>query len=551
MSRLRCAIYTRKSTEDGLEQDFNSLHAQREACEAYIISQKSEGWVLLPEAYDDGGFSGGTLERPGLKALLADVEAGKIDIVLVYKVDRLTRSLMDFAQIVQRLDRKAVSFVSVTQAFNTTTSMGRLTLNVLLSFAQFEREVTAERIRDKIAASKKKGLWMGGVVPLGYDLQERQLVIDDADAEIVRWLYASYLELGSVRHLKEAAEQRGFRSRGRDPAQARRPFSRGQLYTLLKNPIYRGKIHHQGQLYDGQHQAIIKQELWDKVQSQFAHNYGVRTEARNRPTSSWLTRLLRDSQNEPMIASHSSKAGCRYRYYVSESLMGKKTPMDQGWRLPARAMEALVVQGIQTLLRDPVALTRHLGIVPMTAEIFLAVTQGVKGIPTANPDGLRPLIHQVQVSLHEVRIEIDGLVLYQALNCPVGDQAMLANPVVTLPVQLKRRGVEMRVVIPGQKRENVPRDENLVRLIAKAHLWGEQLRTGQRQTIKDIAASEKMDLGDVSRRLPLAFLAPDIVATILDGEQPVDLMPRKLTRLTDLPLDWPSQRALLGFPAVH
>jgi site-specific DNA recombinase len=267
----RCAIYTRKSSEEGLEQNFNSLHAQREACEAFIKSQASEGWRLVKTHYDDGGISGASMERPALQHLLGHVRLGLIEVIVVYKVDRLTRSLADFAKMVELFDAHHVSFVAVTQLFNTTTSMGRLTLNVLLSFAQFEREVTAERIRDKIAASRRKGIWMGGVVPLGYDLRERRLVINPAEAEVVRQIFRRYLELGCVRLLKEELDRRGVISKSRSSANGRQKgysFSRGALYVVLSNPLYVGEIRHRGVRHPGQHQPIIDRELRDKVQEQ-------------------------------------------------------------------------------------------------------------------------------------------------------------------------------------------------------------------------------------------------------------------------------------------
>ena len=276
MNKVRCAIYTRKSSEEGLEQDFNSLHAQREACAAYILSQASEGWSLLPDEYDDGGLSGGTLERPALQRLLDDISAGKIDIVVVYKVDRLTRSLLDFAKLVETMDKAEVSFVSVTQSFNTTNSMGRLTLNMLLSFAQFEREVTAERIRDKIAASKAKGMWMGGNPPLGYKPERRTLAVVEEHAELIRDIYSRYLEIGNVRLLKQQLDDEGmlvperFTSTGRRMGGA--PFTRGQIYKILSNSIYAGRIEHKGEVYDGQHDAIIDHELWDAVQTKMEEN---------------------------------------------------------------------------------------------------------------------------------------------------------------------------------------------------------------------------------------------------------------------------------------
>src|SRR5436190_9701826 len=271
---FRCAVYTRKSSEEGLEQDFNSLHAQRESCDAYIKSQRHEGWTSLPSLYDDGGYFGGSTERPALKRLLADIQSHLIDVVVVYKVDRLTRSLADFAKIVEIFDAAGVSFVSVTQQFNTTTSMGRLTLNVLLSFAQFEREVTGERIRDKIAASKRKGLWMGGFVPFGYRPHERTLIIDESEAEIVRTIFQLYLELGSVNQLAAELQRRELRTRAFTSAGNKswgnRPFGRGHLYNILANPIYAGKIAHKGQQYDGLHEAIIEKATWDLVQAQLA-----------------------------------------------------------------------------------------------------------------------------------------------------------------------------------------------------------------------------------------------------------------------------------------
>jgi DNA invertase Pin-like site-specific DNA recombinase len=273
--RKRCAIYTRKSSEEGLEQEFNSLHAQREACEAYICSQRHEGWVLIPTAYDDGGYSGGTMDRPALQRLLADIGEGRVDTIVCYKVDRLTRSLADFARLIEIFDRHEVSFVSVTQQFNTTTSMGRLTLNVLLSFAQFEREVTGERIRDKIAASKQKGIWMGGNLPLGYDLRDRNLMINPDEADTVRRLFALYRELGYVRRVKEAADRLGLVTKRRivkGAAQGGKPFSRGYLYKLLSNPIYVGRIAHKGQLYEARHEALLDSETWDAVQAQLAGN---------------------------------------------------------------------------------------------------------------------------------------------------------------------------------------------------------------------------------------------------------------------------------------
>ncbi|MGH9806384.1 MAG: recombinase family protein [Terriglobia bacterium] len=357
--RLRCAIYTRKSTEEGLEQDFNSLDAQREACEAFIASQKHEGWIMLPTRYDDGGYSGGTLERPALQRLLADISGSKVDAVVVYKIDRLTRSLLDFAKIVEVFDAHGVSFVSVTQAFNTATSMGRLTLNVLLSFAQFEREVTGERIRDKIAASKKKGMWMGGYPPLGYDVKDRKLVVNETEAETVRHIFRRYQELGSVRLLKEHLDRAGILSKRRTAPDSRgyggKPMARGALYHMLQNRLYRGEIVHKNDAYLGEHAPIIDEDLWQEVQKTLVANRVDRGAGKRNHHLSLLAGLIYDAHGELMTPSHAVKKGVRYRYYVSKNLVtGGVTAERMGQRLPASHIEALVTGRIRAWLADPI-----------------------------------------------------------------------------------------------------------------------------------------------------------------------------------------------------
>src|SRR6202047_1038735 len=356
-SRKRCAIYTRKSSEEGLEQEFNSLQAQSEACEAYIRSQRHEGWVLTRTRYDDGGFSGGNIERPALQRLLADIQGGRIDIIVVYKVDRLTRSLADFARLVEIFDAQGVSFVSVTQQFNTTSSMGRLTLNVLLSFAQFEREVTGERIRDKIAASKKKGMWMGGIVPLGYDASERTLVINSAEAETVRCIFTLYRELGGVRRVKEEADRLGFSTKRSTMAsgieRGGRPFSRGHIYNLLSNPIYIGEIAHKGQLYPGQHPALIDAYTWAAVRDQLAANARDHRRRADATETSLLAGVVVDARGERLTASHAVKKGRRYRYYVATEA---GTDRPQGWRLAAQEIEDAVIRVLADALTSPAML---------------------------------------------------------------------------------------------------------------------------------------------------------------------------------------------------
>src|ERR1039458_915433 len=321
----RCAIYTRKSSEEGLEQDFNSLHAQREACEAFIKSQAGEGWRLVKTAYDDGGLSGGTMERPALQRLLADISQGLVDVVVVYKVDRLTRSLADFAKMVEVFDACGVSFVAVTQQFNTTTSMGRLTLNVLLSFAQFEREVTGERIRDKIAASKRKGMWMGGTIPLGYDLKERKLIVNPEEANLVVRLFNLYLELGCVSKLKTRLDQEGIKSKKRTSVAGNQSggtsYSRGALYDILQNPIYLGEIHHRGMNHPGEHALIVPRELWDRAQAQLKSDNQGRRNGLKANSPSLLVGLMRDAEGNRFTPSHTLKNGRRYRYYVCQTTM--------------------------------------------------------------------------------------------------------------------------------------------------------------------------------------------------------------------------------------
>jgi site-specific DNA recombinase len=351
----RCAIYTRKSSEEGLEQDFNSLQAQREACEAFIKSQAGEGWRLVKTAYDDGGLSGGTMERPALQRLLADIDQDLIDVVVVYKVDRLTRSLADFAKMVEVFDAHGISFVAVTQQFNTTTSMGRLTLNVLLSFAQFEREVTWERIGDKIAASKRKGMWMGGVVPVGYDVCDRRIVIDEREAETVRYIFRRYQEVGCVRLLKEDLDRHSVVSKRRTSKtgieSGGHSFSRGALYALLSNPIYVGEIRHKNLRHPGQHQAIVDRAVWERTQQQL-QEHRVRTEGHNASgEKSPLIGRLVDENGDGLTPSHARKGERKYRYYVSRNFPAQGVvPSSVGWRLPARELEGRVAAAIREML---------------------------------------------------------------------------------------------------------------------------------------------------------------------------------------------------------
>ncbi len=352
--RRRCAIYTRKSSEEGLEQEFNSLDAQREACEAYVASQRSEGWKAMREQYNDGGFSGGTLNRPGLQTLLEDVKDGLVDVIVVYKIDRLSRSLMDFAKLVEIFDAHDVTFVSVTQSFNTTTSMGRLTLNILLSFAQFEREVTAERIRDKVAASRKKGMWMGGMVPLGYDVKERKLVVNPGEAATVRHIFTRFVDLGSATVLtRELREARTLNKQGR-------LMDKGYVYRLLNNRVYIGKAVHKGSAYPGEHKAIISQELWDKVHAIMKESPRSRAANTRAQTPALLKGLIFTDTGTAMTPTHTKKGSRLYRYYISmDCLKGRETGLETApRRLPAGMVEDAVVGEIRKLIRSPEVIAR-------------------------------------------------------------------------------------------------------------------------------------------------------------------------------------------------
>ena len=347
IKKVRCAVYTRKSSEEGLDMEFNSLDAQRESCEAFIASQKPEGWILVPDRYDDGGFSGGTLERPALKRLLADIESGRVDVVVVYKIDRLSRSLMDFAKLVEVFDRCGVTFVSVTQSFNTTTSMGRLTLNILLSFAQFEREVIGERIRDKFAASRKKGMWMGGNPPLGYDVRDRRLVVNESEAAIVRMIFERFLAIGSATMLIRTLAAEGVTTkRGR-------PIDKGYLYRLLNNQAYVGMAVHKGVAYPGEHEAIIGRELWDRVRTIIADSPRLRANRTRAQTPALLKGLIFGADGAAMSPTHTRKRDRLYRYYVSQSVLKRGPDACPIGRVPAAEIEAAVIDQMRGLLRAP------------------------------------------------------------------------------------------------------------------------------------------------------------------------------------------------------
>ncbi|MCZ8140263.1 MAG: recombinase family protein [Acetobacteraceae bacterium] len=415
--KLRCAVYTRKSSEEGLDMEFNSLDAQREACEAFIASQRAEGWVLVHDRYDDGGISGGTLERPALKRMIADIEAGLIDVVVVYKIDRLSRSLIDFTKLVEVFDAHSVTFVSVTQSFNTTTSMGRLTLNILLSFAQFEREVIGERIRDKVAASRKRGIWMGGFVPLGYDVRDRKLLVNEAEAVLVRRIFQGFAELESCMKLVHALRAEGATTkRGK-------PLNKNDVYRILTNRVFLGEAVHKGNSYPGEHDAIITQAQWDAVQAILKINPRIRINRSRNTTAPLLRGLIFDSDGNAMSPSHSrGRSGKRYRYYVSQALL--KGPMQERpaiARLPAGQIEAAVTDQVRALLRQPEMLVgtwrAARGMAPEVTEqeVRLAMERieplWDELFPAERTRIVRLLVERVDVRAEgaAVRLRLDGL----------------------------------------------------------------------------------------------------------------------------------------------
>jgi site-specific DNA recombinase len=556
-SPKRCAIYTRKSSEEGLEQEFNSLAAQREACEAYIRSQQHEGWVLARHRYDDGGFSGGSMERPALQELLADIRAGRLDIVVVYKVDRLTRSLADFARLVELFDAQGVSFVSVTQQFNTTSSMGRLTLNVLLSFAQFEREVTGERIRDKIAASKKKGMWMGGNVPLGYDASERTLVINPAEAETVRRIFALYLELGCVRRVKEEADRLGLRTKCSKTANGTerggKAFSRGHLYTLLSNPIYTGQIAHKGEHHTGQHPALIDDETWTAVRNQLAANTGDHRRRAKAAEPSLLTGLLADAQGERLTPSHAVKKGRRYRYYVSAALITEAgTDRAQGWRLAAKEIEEAVIRIVTDALTSPASLVQRFGSTAMPSDQIRKmigraadIAAGLNGSSEERARLVRGLVEKVIIDekMLTIKLQRGALDVPSSPSEDEGDDAVE----LTATTAFRRRGAEIKLVLPGlaEQTHSSTGDPALIKAIARGRAWFEELATGRARSLQELAKRDGISRRYIRRLVHLAFLSPELVEAILQGGQPVELTATRLTEL-DLPLDWTEQHKLLA-----
>jgi site-specific DNA recombinase len=531
---LRCAVYTRKSSEHGLEQDFNSLDAQREAAEAYIRSQAHEGWKLIKTHYDDGGLSGGTLERPALQLLLADIRARKIDVVVVYKIDRLTRSLTDFAKLVELFEAHGVSFVSVTQQFNTTTSMGRLTLNVLLSFAQFEREVAGERIRDKFAASRRKGMWMGGTIPLGYEVKDRKLIVNEAEAQTVRLIFRRYLALGCVSKLRVDLDRKGVRGKQRALTSGQVlggcSFGRGALYHLLRNRIYRGEVMHKGIAYPGEHEAIVQEQLWNAVQAELSG--GILRQRRSRIESgALLGGLIFDRNGNRMTPTYTVRRGNRYRYYVSRALMQDRG-QEKGavLRVGADDIERLVVEALaRALSRDDLAADAGSGI--WDTEIRAIVRQSVE-----------------RVVVHGEKIQI--ALKMRAGDCDMvradGDSHAAASTILKVSLPAARPRARKEILVPGNAGSRPRRiDQALMLAVARARSWMRALRRGEYADTIEIARRFGLSDPHVRRLLRFAYLAPDIVEAIVEGRQPRSLTVKLLLRA--IPIAWSDQRAAFGF----
>jgi site-specific DNA recombinase len=498
---VRCAIYTRKSTEHGLDLEFNSLDAQRDACEAYIKSQASQGWRALPQHYDDPAYSGGNLDRPALQQLLKDIDAGRIDVIVVYKIDRLTRSLADFAKLVEAFDAKSISFVAVTQQFNTTTSMGRLTLNVLLSFAQFERELSSERVRDKVAASRRKGKWTGGTVPLGYDAKDKKLVINKAEADTVRYIFKKYLELQSFGKLVEDLDNKGIVTKRRNTKVKKYnggiPFTYGPLAHFLKNRLYIGETGHNGKWFAGEHAAIIDRKTFDQVQQLFEAKSAARKATRSSSHALLLGKLFDDRGNR-MSPSYSTKNGVRYRFYVSSALLrGRKGEAGSVARIAATEIEDAVLAALKTQQQ---------------------ATDASDSIDA---------IERVVVARGRLLISMAS-----------GD---LPRQEIVVPWTAQQK--DARPTIEGNGSPNDARNESLIQSVIRAHAWMHLLKDGNYSSIEELADANNIHPKVIRQNLRLASLAPEVTCAILDGSQPAGLSLARIPKV--LSLKWTDHRSLL------
>ncbi len=534
---VRCAIYTRVSTDSGLDQDFNSLDAQFEASSAYIKSQSHEGWKLIRRRYDDGGFSGGSTDRPALQTLLEDIRAGRIDIIVVYKVDRLTRSLADFARLVDLFDKHGVSFVSVTQQFNTTSSMGRLTLNVLLSFAQFEREVTSERIRDKIAASKRKGLWVGGMVPIGYEAKDRKIKVVENEAKIVRHIFQRYLKLGSINALLKDLQDAGIRTKRRQLSTGETvgdiPFRRGTLAYLLRNRFYIGEVRYRNEILTGEQKPILDRKLFDAVQSKLDQQRQVRTDTRSASPALLMGRIF-DDRGTRMTPTSKLKKGVRYRYYMSTALLqGAPEKAGSVSRAPAELIEKLVVKAVRKH-------TKLKGQDPETKTL---------DPDSSLDDDSRKIIAQyvekVEVGLRQLTI------LLKDPSCQRTKEAKSKPRKLTI-AWTKPPSKVARELIPPAKSSRPKMDKRpiraetrvkLVQAIASGQHFVDELVEGRATSIEDIARREKCTARQVNLMISLAFLSPRLVTAAVEGRLPRGI---GISNLRDLPPEWAKQHRAIG-----
>ena len=528
---LRCAIYTRKSTEEGLEQAFNSLDAQREACEAYAVSQRHEGWQVLNTRYDDGGFSGGNLTRPALQRLLADINEGKVDLVVVYKIDRLTRSLMDFSKLVETFDRHQTSFVSVTQHFNTTSSMGRLTLNVLLSFAQFEREVTGERIRDKVAASKRKGMWMGGPVPLGYSLVDKALVVNEQDAALVRRIFERYCQLGCVQALQEELSRTNTRGRPRlqrDGSKETRAFSRGGLYAVLNRRLYLGEVHHKGESFEGQHEAIVPADLWAKAQAKLQDNRHERRTGKRSSNASLLAGMVTDGAGNRLIPTHSTKGDKRYRYYVTRPGGSDKKRLC----LPAHDVERIATeQWMQLLSSDDLDVQLDVEDPTLGASLRANAERLVKRWQSLDTPEQREALLQanVQVTINDRRIELSSeparlSALLLKAEKPLMRKAALgkaARVIKAVDASFIKTAGETRILAEGTSAiaaTMTPGHKTLLKAIAQGRDWAKALIAGEITSAEDISVRTSLSAAHVARGLKCLSVSPALVQRLVAGK---------------------------------
>lgn len=530
--KIRCAIYTRKSSEEGLEQDFNSLDAQREACEAYIKSQMHEGWILIEKEYNDGGYSGGTMNRPAFQELLLDIEDDKIDIVVVYKVDRLTRSLMDFSKIIDIFDKHDTSFVSITQQFNTITSMGRLTLNILLSFAQFEREVTGERIRDKIAASKKKGMWMGGCTPLGYKKEDKKLVVKENDASKVKLIFDKYLELMSVPKLMEWLRKKNIRTKSGNE------FYKGQLYHMLSNKVYIGKIVHKDNVYDGEHNGIIDEITFERVQKLLYENKVDKICGTKCSSNSLLAGLIFDDKGNRMTPSHSTSHKIRYRYYVSQAIK-KYSKITAGSisKIPAGEIEKFVILTTKELLQNKKQMQKMLSGFDVNKQIeLLKVAQTIEDYE--NPKLIRSVVNKVVVSDRSVEITYDEKNIKEVLSIiGRGDEVTLIPQgkdiepiIIKKSIRLSQPSKTGNILILNAKENDLPESNPyLVNAIVKSYYYHKQIRNGK--TIEDLQNEENLkDSKYIRNIMNLKYISPTLTEQILNGTQSKELSLQKLIK---------------------